>query len=474
MDRRQFLTLSAAGVGTLLMAQCAAQQSTPVAPEAVYSRDGLLQLDLVAQPATVKLANHSARLITYNGQVPGPRLEARAGDRVQIRFTNALAEPTNLHFHGLHVPPTGLADDPFRQVNPGETANYEFEIPAGHPGGLFWYHPHYHGLVAQQVFGGLAGLLVVRGQVDEIPAIQAAQEAFWVLQDFDLTRRGQVREPLPAFRMWGRQGDLITVNGQVASTLSVPQGRLLRLRLLNASTSRIYSLRLKDHPWFLAATDGMALGAPVEQQEVLLVPGQRRDLLVAGSGVAGTYDLLSLPYDRGITAMMAGMDSEMGLSPEITEPVVLGQITLPAEASPIALPATLLPVEPLPEPVIVREFVLDHGIDPTTRQPFLINGRAFDHQRVDTQVKLGSVEDWVIINKAGMDHPFHLHTNAFQVVSRNGQPEPLSAWQDVVNVPPYETVRIRIPFRDFAGKTVYHCHILDHEDQGMMGIVEMV
>jgi FtsP/CotA-like multicopper oxidase with cupredoxin domain len=104
----------------------------------------------------------------------------------------------------------------------------------------------------------------------------------------------------------------------------------------------------------------------------------------------------------------------------------------------------------------------------------LINGRAFGHHRIDHQVKLGTVEDWVITNNAGMDHPFHIHTNHFQVVSRNGQPEPLLAWKDVVNIPAYETVTIRIPFRDFAGKTVYHCHILDHEDQGMMGIVEII
>jgi FtsP/CotA-like multicopper oxidase with cupredoxin domain len=131
-------------------------------------------------------------------------------------------------------------------------------------------------------------------------------------------------------------------------------------------------------------------------------------------------------------------------------------------------------VEALPEPTKVREFVLDHGIDPETGDPFLINGRAFNHHRVDAQVKLGTVEDWVLINKAGMDHPFHLHTNPFQVISRNGQPEPFKAWRDVINIRAYETVCIRIPFTDFAGKTVYHCHILDHEDQGMMGIVEMV
>ena len=118
-----------------------------------------------------------------------------------------------------------------------------------------------------------------------------------------------------------------------------------------------------------------------------------------------------------------------------------------------------------------REFVLEHGIDGA--QSFLINGRGFAHDRIDTSVELGTVEEWRITNNAGMDHPFHLHTNAFQVIWRNGESVSLPIWQDVVNVKAYETVDILVPFNDYAGKTVYHCHILDHEDQGMMGIIEM-
>lgn len=470
--------------GTPLMARCARLATAPTTPTVYRSEVGNLEIDLTASQSQVTVGGRSATLMTYNQQVPGPQLEVRPGDRVQIRFTNALDQPTNLHYHGLHLPPTGLADDPFRTVAPGETAQYEFQIPDQHPSGFFWYHPHQHGLVAQQVFHGLAGTILVRGE-DEPPDLQAAQEAVLVLQDFDLDRRGQVQEPMPPFRMWGRQGNLITVNGQLQPQFGLPQGGLLRLRILNASASRVYQLQLANHPWWLAAIDGLSLEAPVAQEAVILAPGERADLLVPGDQAPTSYALLSLPYDRGITAMARSMMGHGAMmAPGVVdadEPQTIAHLDYAtsavdaAETVPtVTIPRTLGTVETLPEPSVVREFVFDHGIDPETHDPFLINGRAFGHHRVDTQVQVGTVEDWVLVNKAGMDHPFHLHTNWFQVISRNDQPEPLRAWRDTVHLRAYETVRIRIPFRDFAGKTVYHCHILDHEDQGMMGIVEMV
>jgi FtsP/CotA-like multicopper oxidase with cupredoxin domain len=425
------------------------------------------------------LAGRAATLLSYNQQVPGPVWEAKAGDTVQIAFANHLTAPTNLHFHGLHIPPTGQADNVFLVVPPGETQRYEFTLPQDHPGGLFWYHPHHHGLVAEQVFGGLAGAFVVRGALDEIPEIQAAEEAILVLQDFDLTRWGQRREPMPLFRRWGREGNVIAVNGDRAPDLTLPRQGLLRLRLLNASASRIYRLRIEGHPWHLIGLDGGVLPEPVElETDLILAPGERADLLVPGTREPGAYDLVSLPYDRGIADMMAGMGhGGMGRGPMghggplVEEPIAIARLTYGETATPVPLPPKLIATPPLPAPIQRREFVLDHGIH--QGQFFLINGRGFDHHRVDTTVQLGTVEDWRIINQAGMDHPFHIHTNAFQVLRQNDQPFPFATWKDVINVPAYGSADLRIAFTDFPGKSVYHCHILDHEDQGMMGILEM-
>ena len=150
-------------------------------------------------------------------------------------------------------------------------------------------------------------------------------------------------------------------------------------------------------------------------------------------------------------------------------PTVLATVNYESAIEPLSLPTKLASVSPLPEPQEVRYFELNHGMNPSVGMAFLINGQSYQGDRLDTTVKLNTIEDWEISNTGVMDHPFHIHGNAFQVVSRNGQPESLLAWRDTVLVPRGETVRIRIPFRDFAGKTVYHCHILDHEDLGMMG-----
>lgn len=164
MKRREFFPLLMAIAAAPILGRCASSTHNPSSQTVIRSHNGLLELDLTAAMQEISLAGRRATLMAYNGEVPGPRLEVRAGDRIHIRFTNALPDPTNLHYHGLQVPPTGLADNPFRVVAPGETVDYDFTLPTDHPSGLFWYHPHAHGFVAPQVFSGLAGPLVVRGR----------------------------------------------------------------------------------------------------------------------------------------------------------------------------------------------------------------------------------------------------------------------------------------------------------------------
>ncbi len=490
MRRREFLGLSLGTTGALLLSQCSSgslQSSVPgsaLAQAPVHSSEGgLLSFDLVAEAQSLTLGDRSANLLTYNGQVPGPRLEAKPGDTVQIHFTNRLNQPTNLHYHGLHITPQGNGDNVFLSVPPGERLTYEFTLPADHPAGTFWYHPHHHGHVAEQLFGGLAGLFIVRGELDERPEIKAAQEAFMVLQDFDITRAGDIAAPNPMAMMRGREGPIVTVNGQINPGLAIPQGGLLRLRLLNASPSRFYRLQLEGHSFQLIATDGGAIAAPIELSELLLAPGQRAEVLVQGNREPGQYRLLNLPYDRG--GMMGGMGMGGGMgygmggmgqtaSPSQTAQL-LAIVTYEGSVSPLPLPQQLIAVETLPEPTVTRRIELSMAMGPGMTMAFLFNGKTFDQQRIDIAPKLDTVEEWELANvdPGRMDHPFHLHVNPFQVISRNGQPEPYRAWKDTVLVKGNETVRIRIPFRMFTGKTVYHCHILDHEDLGMMGIVNI-
>ncbi len=476
LNRRQFIVLGVGSAGVAITGNCLGTEtvySQPLAQSSAHlapihkSSDGLLELDLEARKRPINLSGRQAYLLTYNGQIPAPRLEAKPGDKVRIHFTNNLSQPTNLHYHGLHIPPTGSADNVFLHINPGEKFNYEFDIAQNHAAGTFWYHPHLHGLVAEQLFGGLAGLFIVRGELDEIPEIKVAQEEFLVLQDFSLDERGRLLLPMHMSLMMGREGDVITVNGQVNPSFSLPAKGLLRLRILNASTSRFYRLTLEKHSFYQIATDGNTLNEPVEVRELLLTPGQRADVLVKGDQESGQYRLLNLPYDRGGMGMMGG--GCMMCSNDRDLPITLATVNYQSSVKSLPIPTKLASISRLPEPQTVRRFELNHGMSRGQGMVFLINNEPYRGDRLNTQVQLNAVEDWEITNTGVMDHPFHIHVNSFQVISRNGQPESLPAWRDTVLVKRGETVRIRISFRDFAGKTVYHCHILDHEDLGMMG-----
>lgn len=487
LNRRQFLTLGASGAGAILLYQCAGRPPVSSSTVPLVSQSGLLETQLTARRGAVNVAGQSIELMSYNDQIPGPRLEVRPGDTVRLTLDNQLSEATNLHFHGLHVSPTGNADNIFLEIPARERFTYEFTIPTSHPGGTFYYHPHRHGLVGRQVFAGMGGILVVRGALDEIPEVQAAQEAFLFLKDIDPNHpMGRVR---PMQQMRGREGELVTVNGQRQPRISIDSNAngLLRLRLVNGSAARFYRLSLEDHPLYLIATDGGALEEPVELSELLLSPGERAEVLVRGNRTAGEYRLMNLPYDRGGMGMMGnqrgGMNPGMGhgmgrrgggrSQTEAQEPEVLATIAYSGETRSVPLPTQLLPVEALPEAQRTRQFRLHHGMTPRQGMVFLINGQAYHHDRIDTQVILNTVEDWVLVNPDRMDHPFHVHTNPFQVIERNGTPEPFRAWKDTVLVPAGQTVRIRTRFETFTGKSLYHCHILDHEDLGMAGILDI-
>ncbi|MDY7015200.1 MAG: multicopper oxidase family protein [Cyanobacteriota bacterium] len=453
-------------------------------PPIYRSQNSLLEVNLEANYTAVDLGGSAAYLLTYNGQIPAPRLEAKAGDRIRIHFSNQLQQPTNLHYHGLHLPPTGKADNVFLKINPRDRFTYEFAIPANHPAGTFWYHPHLHGYVADQLSGGLAGLFVIRGELDEIPEIKAAKEEFLVLQDFALDDRGQLLSSDRMSIMAGREGNLITVNGQLNPTFTLAENGLLRLRILNASTSRFYNLSFDNHPFYLIATDGGAIAQPIKMTQLLLVPGQRAEILLKGEEEPKTYRLLNLPYNRGGMGMMGGgmMGRRGGMmgrgmrdnNLNSNSANILATLQYDSTVEPIPLPMQLASIAPLPEPDRRRRLTLNHGMAPGRGMVFLINGQPYNSQRIDTQVQLNTVEEWELSNTGVMDHPFHIHVNGFQVISRDDRNEPYPAWRDTVLVRPRETVKIRILFQDFTGKTVYHCHILDHEDLGMMGNLEII
>jgi FtsP/CotA-like multicopper oxidase with cupredoxin domain len=435
----------------------------------------LVEAALTAAWAPVSVAGATARLLTYNGSFPGPVLRVREGEQVRLWLTNATDEATNLHLHGLHVPAS--VDNPFLSVLPGETVLYEFTIPEG-SAGTYWYHPHLHGRVAQQLFAGLAGAIVVGGPVDSFRRLRRAEEYLLILKDLTLVG-GLPASHRPFDWMNGKEGELLLVNGALQPVLA-PRRGTVRLRLVNASNARYYRLRLEEHPLYLIATDGGFIETPLMVEELLLAPGERAEVVVQLTR-DGSFRLLNLPYDRGGGHMMGGTEGmgmgamgpmHRGGTRRDGEPAPLLTLLAPAMPRTMALPTRLSRVEALDpaQATVTRRLMLGERM---MGAQFFINGRTFDEQRVDIRARAGDLEVWDVHNQTRMDHPFHLHTYSFQVLSRNGVAEPLLAWKDVVNVRPGEVLRIAVPLRDFTGKTVFHCHIVEHADRGMMGVLEV-
>ena len=432
-------------------------------PEVLRSDAGLLRVRLSSAEAAVRIGGRDATVLAYNGSLPGPTLVLRPGDRLEVALENGLDAMTNLHVHGLHVTPIGNGDNVLRTINPGDTFDYAYDLPADHSPGVYWYHPHHHGNTAEQVTAGLYGAIIV----EDPEPIAVTRERVLVISDLSLDAAGRVAPASDRDRMLGREGELVLVNGQLAPTLSARPGERERWRVVNACASRYLSLRLDGQDLQLLGMDSGRDAEPESVTEVRLAPGNRADLLVDATPGAST--LRTNPVERGSMPGMMGGPSASGADLAVFE--VTGD---PVDAPP-PVPRQSAPRDLRDEEVTGRrEITLAMGMGGgmgASGMAFTIDGREFDASRVDTSVDLGAIEEWTLVNTSPMDHPFHLHVWPMQVVEYPGASIDRPIWRDVVNLPARSRVRVRIPFEDFTGTTVYHCHILDHEDLGMMGVI---
>lgn len=441
----------------------------------------------------------------------GPILRVRQGQRVRIHFTNGLREQeTIIHWHGLLVP-EAADGHPRYAIQPGQTYTYEFRV--NNRAGTYWFHPHPHGLTGGQVMAGLAGLFLVSDDEEAALDLPAGEfEVPLVLQDrtFDADNRlvylGQALTAEGAVAaatgggggmmgggmmdtMTGFLGERLLVNGRPDFTLSAAT-RVYRLRVLNGSNSRIYKLAWSTGaPLVVLGTDGGLLAAPVEKPFVMLAPGERVDLWADFSqmSVGAEFALDSQPFatDGGMSGMMNG-------GPALGAPWALVKVeVVRQETETRVLPKTLSTLKALDPAAAAnagrpREVRLQFQ-----NMAWLINGRQFvmDEARPEETVPAGALEEWDVINEMGaggmmggmgMAHPFHMHGVQFRVIGREVDPayqagwEAVRAgftdegWKDTVLVLPGERVRLLVPFGSDPGLFVYHCHILEHEDQGMM------
>ncbi len=392
----------------------------------------------------------------YNGQIPGPVLEGQVGDVLEIRFTNRLPQPTNIHWHGLRVPAAMDGTEMVqRSVAPGDTFVYRFRLPDA---GTFWYHPHSNETVQLEM--GLCGALIVRGPDEP----QLDIERVLVLDDVRLDKEGQIA-PFGGIveHHDGREGDTRLVNGKAEPVLQLAAGHVERWRIINASSARYIRLSIGGKPFKLLGTDGGLLEAPVTLTEILLATADRVDLAVGPFAEGEQLDVEALQYLR---KTIRKRKDERFATLRVGPPAV-------PRSSSARIPDRLRSIPPLAPPNASPNRTVKLGVTLSLRRmvDFVINRER--HHR-DKPVKAGELQVWDVVNTTLMDHPFHLHGFFFQVLSVNGKPPEWRSWEDVVNVPPRATVRIAWLPDDRPGSWMYHCHILEHHASGMMGHFDVV
>ncbi|HET6722412.1 MAG TPA: multicopper oxidase family protein [Chitinophagaceae bacterium] len=394
----------------------------------------------------------------FNNQIPAPTLKARVGDTMIIRVKNELQEPTIIHWHGLRIPSsmdgTGVVQEP---IKPGETFEYRFQLPDA---GTFWFHSHANETV--QMERGMYGALIV-----EDPAEQVTTDAekIFMIDDMKLDAKNRFTKsswffPRIKERHDGRQGNTLLINGKENPVIDVYCGQRERWRFINSSSARYFYLYMGGRPFQIIGTDGGLLESPITVNKILLTPGERIDV-IAGPFYEGENFLIeSLAYNR-----MTFLKSKRQ---------AFATVQVGKERSSVAnIPEKLREIEPLApqDAVVTRKIKFSVGPSLKNGMNFLINNKIHVD---DKPVKAGELQIWEIRNTSLMDHPFHLHGDFFQVIEENGKTPEYRAWKDTYNLTPRSKIKIAwLPDNRF-GMWMYHCHILEHHEAGMMANFEVI
>ena len=411
----------------------------------------------------------TANLVPIDGSFLGPSIHVRTGQNVRIRFQNELPEASNIHWHGLHVPDSADGHPRFL-AEPGGEYIYEFEVK--NRAGMYWYHPHPHKRTGAHVNSGLAGLLFVHDDEEDQANLPGEDyEIPLVIQDRRVDDNNQFAYVQSNHdRMMGFSGNVVLLNGKAEYEFPV-EARPYRLRLMNGSNSRIYFLRFdQDVPFSIIGTDGGLLEQPVNRDFIILPPAKRVDVWV---------DFSQVEAGNTVSLLHASSNGQVQLA------------TFPVEATQQPVNAEL----PTLNPIVWHDPAGAVNLDTPRTFAFTmlgmnttINGRTFEMEEVadDETVQLGDLEVWEFYNdpRGGMmmtAHPVHVHGLQFQIMERqldaaydDGSYDTIinnyvdEGWHDTVLILPGERVKVLLKFEDYPGLFLYHCHTLEHEDNGMM------
>ena len=448
-------------------------------PEQLFGTvvDGRRQLHLtVAEGSREFLPGKRTPTAGVNGPFLGPTLRLRRGEDVDLIVRNDLDEMTTMHWHGMHVP-ARMDGTPHQKIQPGESWTASFQVDQ--QAAPLWYHPHPHGNTGRHVYRGVTGLMWIdddNSDALDLPKTYGVDDIPLVIQDRLFDDDGTFRFALNQGAVYG---NTMLINGTWSPFLQV-ESRRIRFRLLNGSNARIYYIGFDDNRVFhQIATDGGFLETPLQTNRVILAPGERAEILVDFSDGAEVV-LKSYP-EAGWLETIESFFGGIGTG----NLELLKIVPRPATRTSHALPERLNTIARIDasRAAKTRPMVLGGPIQGGQGGRFAqggpgpgppINGKIMDMERMDEVVRLGDIEIWEVDNRGGQAHPFHVHLVQFQILDRNGQP-PTGAelgWKDTVLVPAGDIVRIIMPFERYADPEVpymYHCHIMEHEDNGMMG-----
>ncbi len=447
-------------------------------PPELRSSNGVLNVTLNVQRNKVRLGGQTVTATTYNGSYAGPTMRVKLGDTINVKLVNTAGipdnQPTNLHFHGLHVSPNVPHDNIFVHVEPGHSRKYNVTLGEGNFPGTYWYHSHMHGYSEAQLVNGLSGVIIVEGQREALPkAFRNIKERVLSLKsaqvmDDKITEDHlgvwDVADSPPLKDQPKVPPNTRTLGEQLQPKIRIRPGEVQLWHIANTGANVLYKVELEKSSFTVIAQDANALDKPQKMKQLFMGGGQRFDVLVTGppSGVIKLRTIGFTP-DNGIVAPTRVLASVISSGKRMKTPRMprrgIGKF-IPLDDAPIAAR---------------RTFTFGrNGIHADTGFPkFTIDGEIFDEDRIDVRAKLGTVEEWTLINETGV-HPFHMHQNAYQIMSINGKPYKAHSRVDTFVIPrrpngaPPTSMVVRVPFEKFTGKFVFHCHILGHEDLGMM------
>ncbi|MCF3628578.1 MAG: multicopper oxidase family protein [Gammaproteobacteria bacterium] len=466
LSRRSFLAAAGAAAGM-----------AAVPAWAVSSPPGR-QFDLTASPGDTHLIDSDGaktKVWSYNGRVPGPEIRVRQGERLRVAVRNDLTEETTVHWHGLRVPNAmdGVPHLTQKPIAPGETFVYEFDAPDA---GTYWYHPHQRSF--EQVGRGLYGPLII----EEPNPPQVDRDVTWVLDDWRLLKDAQISEDFGNrhdMSHAGRIGNTVTVNGRITDVFEARAGERIRLRLINAANARIFGLEFEGHaPWVIAYD-----GQPVDPHQVAgrldIGPAMRIDLILDLTGNPGdAFAVRDTFYQRLQYRLLDVVYGPKRLREKpMREVAILPANTLPepdlasAERHQIAFGGGMMGGMSMAK-MGGREVGMMEMM--RNGKAWTVNGIAATGHIMDPILTLARNRSYILAldNQTAWHHPIHLHGHSFRVISRNGQPTRHKEWQDTVLMAPREQVEIAF-VADNPGGWMFHCHILEHQAGGMMGVIQV-